>query len=181
MARSLSRGLGFCTLAALLWSPHVAAFQSLRAGGGSALALMFHGLLWAALGCLLLLFLSGRAGELRMFSRQQTLVLVLGGLGGYGFWLFLALGLGAGQGAAPIVWLYSAPLLMALFSAFTSERADASTVFGLVLGFVGCILVARGSASGGGEAAGDGGSAWAALAAAGCWAVFTIAARPIAQ
>ena len=68
-------------LAAVLWSPHFYVVESLRAGGVPPITLAFHLLLWPALACVLLLFVSGRASELSLFNRRETQFLVLAGVG----------------------------------------------------------------------------------------------------
>ena len=169
------------TLTALLWSPHFLRVQDLVAGGDASLfAVYFHVLLWPALALLALSFLTGRGAVVSVFKQRETHFLVLAGTGGYGFWLLRALALESGPAAHAHVLFYAAPLLMAVLSRLTAERADAKTAFGLALGFMGCILLVFSQDRGVGSVGAGSLSGWLqALGAAFCWAVFTVSARPI--
>ncbi len=164
-------------LAALLWSPNFHLTDALRAGGAPALVLSFYLVLGAAGALLGVLFLSGRMDELDVFKRRETHFILLAGLGGYGFWVLRSLTLAAVPPARAQLLFYAAPLGAGVFSAFAAERADGRTFFGLVLGFVGCIMMVP-------PGAGDGGGARGLLlgiAAAASWGIFWLLARPLVQ
>ena len=137
-------------------------------------------LFWAAAGLLLLLFLSGRLGELSVFNRRETLLphpcsprrLCL---------LDAARRRGrehATRARAHLLF-YTAPVLIGVFSTFGREHADARTFLGLLLGFGGCVMLSM--ARGGPAAGGSWLSGLPAVGAAVCWAVFCLVARPIAR
>ena len=169
------------TLTALLWSPHFLRVEDLVADGGASLfAVYFHVLLWPALALLALSSLTGRGAVVSVFKQRETHFLVLAGTGGYGFWLLRALALETGPATHAHVLFYAAPLLMALLSRLTAERADLRTACGLFLGFMGCVLLVDAQGSGVDRLSAGDLSGWLqALGAAFCWAVFTVSARPI--
>ncbi len=182
MARYERSGLAYALLAALLWSPHFSLVERLQVAGPQVPQMVahFHFVFWAAAGLLLVLFLSGRLDELSIFGRRETQILVLGALGGYGFWLFRGLALESLPTSRARLLFYAAPIAVGVFSSFGRERADSRTFFGLLLGFVGCIMLAEGAMPGGGPAGGMKAHALGALAAAG-WGLFTLCARPLAR
>jgi drug/metabolite transporter (DMT)-like permease len=174
----------FAVLAGIMWAPHFRGIEGLRAGAAPvpALVAQFYVLFWAAAGLILLLFLSGRLAELSVFNRRETSFLILAALGGYAFWMLRAVALEAtvpGVGTVPSVQLlfYTAPLLIGLFSTFGREHADGRTFLGLLLGLGGCFMLSRGA----GGPAGTWSGMLPALGAAACWALFSLAARPIAR
>ncbi len=168
-------------LAALLWSPHYYVLEPLRAEGVPVLVMQFHLVFWPALALLVLLAVTGGAESLSVFKRRETHFLLLAATGGYGFYVLRALALGAGPSHAHLLF-YSAPLLMGLFSLLTRESADQRVALGLLLGFVGCIMIAEGQSTAGAAA---GTESWAgnllAVGAAGCWALFALLARPVVR
>jgi len=169
--------IAFGVLAALLWSPHFQLFSKLRAEAASPLVLSFYFLLGGAGGLLLLLLLSGRIDELDAFKRRETYFILLAAFGGYGFWVLRSLSPGAAPGARAHLLFYAAPLAAGVLSFFTAERADGRAFFGLVLGFVGCIMMVP---SGAQEFAGLRGLLLG-IAAAVCWGIFWLLARPIVR
>ncbi len=179
MHRSWRTAVAFGVLAACFWAPHFGLMERLRTGpdGPARLVLTFYFLLGAAAFLLAYLFLTGRASELRMFNRRETNFVAVAALGGYGFWMLRSLTLDSLAADHARVLFASAPLLMAGFSAFTRERADGRTFVGVLLGFVGCIMLfqPQGSVSPGVRPAILG------LAAAACWALFSLAARPLVR
>lgn len=179
MRSSTKAGLGLAALAALLWSPNFYIADGLIAAetGPSSLAAHFHLVFWGAAGLMLLTFLSGRLDELSILNRRETYFLVLAAAGGYGFWMLRAMSLDSLDPDRAHLLIYAAPVFMGVFSLLGREPADGRGFFALVLGFVGCIMLVEGT---GGET--TGGSLQAhllALGAAGCWAAFTVMARPL--
>jgi len=176
MQRSVGAGVIVAILAAMLWSPHIAVLRTLHAEGAPVMTLLFHGLFWSTLGCLLLLFLSGRASELSMFNRRQTELIVLAVMGGYGFWLLRGLAMGGSDAPRGELLAYTAPFFMVAFSFFGAERPGGRALLGLVVGFIGCLLLARGIGVPGQT---GGPSRVLGLASAACWGLFFVAARPL--
>ncbi|MFW6189575.1 MAG: DMT family transporter [Planctomycetota bacterium] len=182
MARTGKAAFVFAALAALLWSPHHYVLEWLLSGTSPVpfLVAQFHFVFWAAVGLMLILFLSGRLDEVSVFQRRETRFLLLAAAGGYGFWTLRAL---AFDGLSPDrarLLFYLAPLLIGIFSLLGEERAGGRPLFGLVLGFVGCIMLLQGAPG----APGAGGGLWsylAAVAAAACWALFALAVRPVVR
>ncbi len=169
-------------LAALLWSRHFYVLEGLRGDDVPVLVLQFHLLFWPAAVFLLLLFISGRTSALSVFNRRETRFLALAAAGGYGFWVLRALALESGDAPQVHLLFYTAPLLMGLLSVFTGERADRKVAFGLLLGFIGCIVLVEGQGSGMETAAPVRWSArFLAVGASACWAVFSLMARPIVR
>ncbi|MGD2173886.1 MAG: DMT family transporter [Candidatus Brocadiaceae bacterium] len=179
MERSQKSAFVFGLLAALFWSPHFPLFRRIAQGQQAppTLVLSFYFVLGGAVALVLLLFLGGRLAELRVFGRRETYFLLLAAAGGYGFWVLRSLTLESLEPTRARLVFYSVPLLMAVLGAFTRERPDGRAFFGLLLGFVGCImLVAPGDQVDGGVR-----GVLLGLAAAGCWAAFSLAARPLAR
>jgi len=174
-------------VAALLWSPQFYVVRQMLQGSDKANVLTFYFLvlLWGGAGSLLVLFLMDRTRELSVFKRAQAHLLFLVATGGYGFWLLRALALQRSVGSPSHVQLlfYAGPLLLGFMSLVTREAAKAGQIGGLLLGFVGCIMIAWNPAWRATEAGPSPGfrTSLIALAAAGCWAVFTLAARPLAK
>ncbi len=179
--RSGTSAVLFATLAGLMWAPHFGAVQGLQAGsaGVSPLVAQFYMLFWAAAGLLLLLFLSGRTADLSVFNRRETSFLVMAALGGYAFWMLRAVALEDAVPARVHLLFYTAPLLIGVFSMFDRDRADGRIFLGLVLGFVGCIMLMR--VAGGPAPTGPWLRGLPAVGAAACWALFCLAARPVAR
>jgi len=177
VVRSGRAGFSLGAVAALLWSGNLGRLLLLRDGGVDVLVVHFHMVFGAALGLLLVLFLSGRLPELAVFSRRETIFLVLAGTGGYGFWVLRGAALGATGGFGLMPLVYASPLAVGVLSLMTREKAGGRAAVGLLLGFVGCIALAHGQV--GGAAGASGGSRLAALGAAACWALFTVVARPV--
>jgi drug/metabolite transporter (DMT)-like permease len=172
----------FALLAALLWSPQFYAVEPAVSGGAPLMVVQFHLVFWPALVLLALVFVSGSAEGLSVFSRRETHFLVLAATGGYGFWILRSLALESATQEQARLLFYAAPLLMGLLSLLTREAADRRVAFGLVLGFVGCIMIFQGQkAPGAAGASGSLGGSLLAVAAAGCWALFSVAARPIVR
>lgn len=188
MYRAQKTGFFLGVVAALLWSPHFYMVESLRPARGavegqSGVAMLvaeFYFLLCAAAVLLLLLFLSGRLSELAVFKRRETHFLILAASGGYGFWLLRGLALEAVAPSHARLLFYLAPLLIALLSLLTRERADGRALLGLLFGFVGCIMIVQGQGSGAAGAISVRNSL-PAVGAAACWAVFSVVARPIVR
>jgi drug/metabolite transporter (DMT)-like permease len=180
MERPARTAVLLCTVATFLWSLNLPTLQSSHAAAVPLTAAVFHALFWAALVLLLVLFLSGRTGELAALKYRETQVLFLAATGGYGFWLLGALALQAGSPPRAAFWFCSVPLLIAAISTATGEKADRRAVLGLLVGLAGCWLVARGQVARAqaGPTAGRGG-AFLALGASACWALFSVAARPL--
>ena len=162
--------------AALMYGPYLRLFQNLHAQGVPGLAIVFHSLFWPALVGMLLLFLSGRTGELKAFDRQQTYIIVLAAAGGYGFWLLQAQAAIRMDASSLRLMVAAAPLMVAVLSMMGRESASGWSWVGFVMGFVGCILILK-TAPAAAEHGGRG--AALALAAAFCWAVFTVMARSV--
>ena len=187
MERSGKSAFLFAVLAALVWAPHFGIVEGLRTGpagaadaaGVSALVVQFYAVFWAAAGLLALLFLSGRGGELSMFNRRETSFLVMAALGGYAFWMLRAVALEDAAPARVHLLFYTAPLLIGAFSLMERERADGRILLGLLLGFIGCIMLMR--SAGAPPAAGSWLRSLPAVGAAACWALFSVAARPVAR
>ncbi len=173
--------LFYGVLAALLWSPHFWVLESLRRAGVPLLVAEFHCVFWPALAFVLALIVTGRGPLLLAHKGQETHVLALAAVGGYGFWVLRAVALdGAGLAHAQML-LYAAPVAIGLLSVFSAERTDRRTSFALILGFAGAVMLAQ--AQGRGALAGGigAGAALAALAGAGCWAIFSLLARPLVR
>ena len=186
MPRHRPGGLTAGVVAALLWSPHFYVARQMLEGSSQANVLTFYFLvlLWGGAGSLLVLFLMDRTRELSVFKRAQTHLLFLVATGGYGFWLLRAMALQRSVDSPSHVQLlfYAGPLLLGFMSVVTREGAKTGQIVGLILGFVGCIMIAWNPT----WKATDGPSpgfhtSLIALASAGCWAVFTLAARPLAK
>ncbi|MFO8007098.1 MAG: DMT family transporter [Candidatus Brocadiia bacterium] len=177
MYRSRKAAIALGVLAALLWSPHFRLVERIRAGQAAPpyMVLGFYFLLGGALALVLVLFLTGRLAEMRLFNRRETQFLVLAASGGYGFWILRALSLQAAAPSRAHLAFYAAPVIMAVFSALTKERADGRTMVGLLLGFVGCIMLIGPGEGSGVQLRGT----VLGLAAAACWAVFFLVARPL--
>ena len=168
-------------VAALLWSPHFYVVSGLHAEGVPMLAAQFHLLFWPALAFLLVLFLGGRTSSLSVFQRRESYFLVLAAAGGYGFWMLRGLALEGGGHSHAHLLFYAAPLLMVLFSRFTPEKADWRSAAGLLLGFVGCVMIAERLTGPPGATGAAGGADLLALGAAACWALFSVMARPVVR
>ncbi len=177
MYRSRKAAIALGVLAALFWSPHFPLTERIRAGEAAPpyMVLGFYFLLGGAAGLGLVLFLTGRLAELRVFNRRETHFLVLAASGGYGFWILRALSLQAAAPARAHLAFYAAPVIIAILSALTQERADGRTMVGLLLGFVGCIMLVGPGEGAGVQLRGT----VLGLAAATCWAVFSLVARPL--
>ncbi len=177
--RSRKAAAAVGVLAAAFWSPHFQLVQRLTTGESppSRLVLSFYFVLGAAIALSLVLFLTGRLSELRVFNRQETHFLLLAATGGYGFWVLRALALAelAPAPARAHLLFCAVPIFIAVLSVFAAERADGRTFIGLLLGFFGCVvLVVPGHLM-----AGSLRGTLLALAAAACWALFTLAARSL--
>jgi len=184
MRSDRTRGLAEGAVAALLWSPHFYFVRRALEGGGSVLTLQLHIVFWAAAACLFALFMTGRLGELSVLRRYDTVVIVLVLTGGYGFWLLRAMAIErAGEAGLPYVHglFYAGPLVMGLLALWGRQRPTGRQVFALVAGLAGCLVIAVSSKQGYDGASGFPGlvAILLALGAAGCWAVFGLAARPI--
>jgi drug/metabolite transporter (DMT)-like permease len=180
MRRAGTSGLVLGALAAMMWSPHFYGVSQAVAGGASALALQFHVVFFAAVSCLVVLFMTGRLGELAVLRRYETLVVVLVLTGGYGFWVLRALAVEKAPQGLPYVHalFYTGPLMLGLLSVLGRDAPQGRQMAGLIVGFVGCALIATSAQQV--EATAPGArAALLALGAAGCWAVFALAARPI--
>jgi drug/metabolite transporter (DMT)-like permease len=178
MERSGRSAVLFGVLAGLVWAPHFRAAQALQAGVAPLVA-QFYLVFWAAAGLVFLLFLSGRTAELSLFSRRETSFLVLAALGGYAFWMLRAVAFESDSPGRTHLLFYGAPLLIGAIGTFGRERADGRALLGVTLGFGGCILLSK--AAGGAAAGGALTDALPALGAAACWALFSLAARPVAR
>jgi len=184
MSRSQT-GVLLGVLAALLWSPHFHTVMGSLGRDTSVLVFHFYVVFWAAVACLLALVVTGQTGALSVFRRQETPVLLLALTGGYGLWLMRALAIerGAGNPTHVDLLFYSAPLILGFLSIPQRDGARAKQIVALALGLVGCIMIASRPPTPA-EAAGAGarsGGTLAALLAAGCWAVFALAARPLVR
>jgi drug/metabolite transporter (DMT)-like permease len=136
---------------------------------------------WPALILGLVLIVSGRASAISAFKGQETHVLALAAVGGYGFWILRAVALeGTGLSHTRTLF-YAAPLAIGLLSVFTSERADRRGVFALLIGFIGAVMLAEAQGSGTLSGSLGAGTALAALGGAGCWALFSLLARPLVR
>ena len=179
-------------LTAVFWSPSLSLVLRAAGESGSILTIHFYVVLWGALSCFLLLVLSGQLSGLSIFRRRETHMLVLAALGGYGFWLLRALALedlarqlslwDAGRPADlhagllphfPVLW-FAGPLLLGVLSIPSREGARVRQIAALLLGFLGCIVIARSF----GRGAVSGHTSLLALGSAACWAIFTLLARP---
>jgi len=169
----------FGVLAALLWGPQFMLFRRLLKGKGAPTApvLAFYFVFGGAVALLLVMFLLGRLPELRIFNRRETHFLVLVATGGYGFWILRSLTMDALDFSTARLLFLTAPLAIGALSAFSREKADGRALFGLALGFVGCILLV----GPGRQMAGGLRGALLGLAAAGCWALFSVSARPLVR
>ena len=183
MRSDRTRGLAEGAVAALVWSPHFYFVQRALEGGGSVLTLQLHIVFWAAAACLFALFMTGRLGELSALRRYDTVLIVLVLTGGYGFWLLRAMAIERAGAGLPYVHglFYAGPLLMGLLALWGRQGPSGRQVFALVAGLAGCLVIAVSSRQGYDEAPGLPGlvAILLALGAAGCWAVFGLAARPI--
>jgi len=183
MGRSQA-GLALGVLAAACWSPHFRSVVAALGEGTPVFVLHFYIVLWAALACLIPLLLAGRFGDLAVFKRHETHMILLALAGGYGFWLLRALALER-SGADPShvhILFYLAPLMLGVFSIPTREGASGRQVGALVLGFVGCILIASRPPDAQAQGGGPGfGTALLAVGAGACWALFALLARPLVQ
>ncbi len=165
--------------AALFWSPHFRMVQRIRAAEVSPplLVLSFYVLLGAAAFLILLLFLAGKLSELDVFRRRETRFLILAATGGYGFWVFRALALERADASMAFVLFAATPVAIGVFSAFGREKASGGGFVGLLLGFVGCIMLS----SPADRLTGGLPAVLLGAGAATCWAVFSLAARPLAR
>jgi len=183
MYRTPGAGLVLGIAAALLWSLHFRVTRSLLVAGVAPPVAGFYLLLAAAGVLLLLLFLSGRLSELSVFGRHETLLILLAGTGGYGFWLLGGMAREALPASQARLLFSTAPLLMVLFALFGPEKPGRQAAMGVLLGFVGCIMLVKGRQAGTESAAATvlwrGGAL--ALGAAACWALFTVMARPLVR
>jgi len=179
MYRSGKGAFALAVLAALLAAPHFYALESLHRRGPELLVLQFYFVVGAAVGLLLLLFITGRFGELSIFKRRETRFLLLAAAGGYGFWILSGLALESAEPARARLLFYTAPLWMVVLGAFGRERADGRIVVGLLFGALGCIMITRAQQ----WTSGSGAALWSlpALGAGVCWAVFSLLARPVMQ
>ncbi len=100
-------------------------------------------------------------------------------LGGYAFWMLRAVALQGAAAPRAHLLFYTAPLLIGLFSLFDRERADGRIAIGLLLGFAGCVMLNK--VAGGPAATGSWLRGLPAVGAAACWALFCLAARPVAR
>jgi len=118
-------------------------FRRLLKGKGAPTApvLAFYFVFGGAVALLLVMFLLGRLPELRIFNRRETHFLVLVATGGYGFWILRSLTMDALDFSTARLLFLTAPLAIGALSAFSREKADGRALFGLALGFVGCILL----------------------------------------
>ena len=182
MSRSQT-GILLGVLAALLWSPHFHAVMGAVGEERSVLVFHFYVVFWAAAACLLALVVTGQTGALSVFRRQETHILVLALTGGYGLWLMRALAIerGASNPAHVNLILFSAPLMLGLLSIPQREGARAKQIAALALGLVGCIMIASQPAAALGVPGARSGGTVSALLAAGCWTLFTLAARPFVK
>ena len=181
MLRSRTAGAALAVLAALLWSPGYEILSRVRTDETHPLTLLFHFVFWAALVLWALLILFGRSDDLSVFKRSETHVVVLVAAGGYGLWLLRALAAQEMPGRDLQLCLYTAPLWIAIFSLLTPERVHSKQMAGLLMGFVGCIMLLMtwpGLSSGG----------WPpmppmakALGSAACPGLFTVALRPLVR
>ena len=187
MPRSRTAGFAAGVLAALLWSPHFYVVRHFLAGAEEVNVLVFYlyVVFWGAVASLLVMLLSGRTEELSIFKRTQTHFLALVVTGGYGFWLLRALSIQRAAEAPSHVQIlfYTGPLLLGFLSLLTREAASIRQIAGLLLGFVGCILIAGspywGAAESGGPPSLE--TSLIALGAAACWAAFALMARPMVK
>jgi drug/metabolite transporter (DMT)-like permease len=181
MARSRTTGLVLGLLAAALWAPHFGGLSGALATGTPPLVFYFYVVFWAGLACVAALLVSGRVGELAVFRRRETALLLLTLAGGYGLWLLRALALergGADLSALRVVF-YSGPLLLGFLSIPGREGARAREMAALVLGLVGAIMIVS-RPPGGADSAGPAPGLLATALGAGaalCWAAFCLGAR----
>jgi len=180
MHRSRATAPFFGVLTALLWGANLQRLLALKdaADPVSVSVAQFHMVFWAAAGLFGLLLLTGRIGEVAVFGRRETSFLLLAATGGYGFWVLRGIALEA-AGAAALPYLYAAPLAILLLSLLTSERVGGGGVIGLLLGFVGCFVLAYARADASGVV--GVGPKVKALSAAACWAAFSVLARPLVR
>ena len=170
-------------LAALLWSPHYYVVRRTLMGAEHVNLMVFylHVVFWAAVGSFLILLLTGRGRQLSVFKRNQSHFLVLAASGGYGFWLLRALAMHKAVDSLSHVQVlfYAGPLLLGFMSLLTREPANARRILDLMIGFVGCIMLAGNPHWVTAEVGGSPGfgTSFLALLAAGCWAVFALSAR----
>jgi drug/metabolite transporter (DMT)-like permease len=116
--------------------------------------------------------------ELSVFNKKETQFLVLLATGGYGFWILQGLALRSLDPESARLVFYTAPLLMALMAAFSSEKAAGKLVGSLLMGFVGCIMIMAVPTE---HVQAAGGAGWTGYIAAGGWAaclaLFSVVAR----
>jgi drug/metabolite transporter (DMT)-like permease len=170
-------GLGIVT--ALLWGPHYVVVQGLKDAGVPGLTLQFHLLLWPALVAWGLLLLGGRKSELAIFQRRQTYFVILAGFGGYGFWVLRGLALDGAGGADCRYVFYAAPLIMGGGALLSRDMPPRRAVVGLLLGFVGCVVMAKWGTRGGTVVPFFSRAGLLGLAAAACWAAFSLMAPQV--
>jgi drug/metabolite transporter (DMT)-like permease len=163
-------------MTALLWGPHYFVVRGLTQAGVSGLVLQFHLLLWPALLSWGLLLLSGRRSDLGVFQRRETFFIVLAVLGGYGFWLLRGLALDAAAGAECRHLFYAVPLFMGVAAFLSRGQASGRAIAGLLLGFVGCYVMARWSGTGSSRIGIFSRAGLLGLGAAACWAAFSVLA-----
>ena len=132
----------------------------------------FHLVFWAGVASLVTLMVTGRAADLSVFNKNESLFLLLLGTGGYVFWLLHGLTFDLMPPATARLIFYTAPVLMALLSMFGSEAATGKKIALLVLGLLGTLLVLGVPEFGGTRAAWAAAGGWAL-----CWAVFSLGLR----
>jgi len=181
MLRSRKSGYALVLLASLFWGPGLAVFLRLLGPETPPLALQFHFLFWAAVAMWAALFLTGRTSEMSIFSRQETRLLVLVATGGYGVWLLRSLVISTTSAADIQIFFYTAPLWIAFFSFFTTESAGAKQIGGLLLGFVGCIMMLTAPRGSGASPGSQLPTVAKALGSGVCWALFAVGARPLVK
>ncbi len=179
MLRSDKMAVALGVVSALCWSPHFHLFNRLRteADPPPVLVLSFYFVLGAAGALLLFMFLTGRLPELRAFKRRETRFLLLAGLGGYAFWMLRGVALRSLDPSRARLLFYTAPLLMGVFSLFSREKMDGRLLVGLVLGLIGCIMLTSPAHLFSGPLR----PVLVAVGAAACWALFSLAAVPLAR
>jgi drug/metabolite transporter (DMT)-like permease len=176
MARNDTTGVMLAGFAALLWSPHVYVARIALQDNTNPLVFYFYVLLWAALACGLVMLIAGNMGELSVFNRRETRFLLLALTGGYAFWVLAGMTLAKTTSRPHMqLFFYLGPLIVGLLSLLGRESADGPQFVVLMLGFVGCIMIAQPprDISPGIEVSA------LALGAAACWAIFTLGARSI--
>lgn len=179
MVESERSGFGYGVLAALFWSPVFRVVRGLMSEECAPLTVLFYLMFWAAATAFLILFLSGRLKELKVFERKEKHLLAVVLTGGYGTWLLLALALERTNTGSAHLLLYTAPVVIGLVSFFGPGRPRAAQVWALLLGFVGCVMMVHGTQEGGGPRTLAGNLM--ALGAAVCWGVFLMSVRPLVR